>query len=509
MSEHDDTQETPSLDENTQTVDAEETPNEEESEELDQAEIERVDLKPQSVEMQNDPKTSTGHDRPIDHTLSLLNLTPEELNALVEAYPRLNAAAGKQGEDWLSALGKAVEHMVNGNALGDSLSRENSHWRQKVNVEGDELAAARPRFNSKEGGSVLSGERAILRATNMLGLGATIQIPLWHTGIWVTLKAPSDGALLELDRRISNEKITLGRYTSGMLYSNTMVYTQSFVINFVLSHIQDATVKDTSPNALRKLIKATDIPTLVWGLVCTIYPNGYPFSQPCTADPSKCQHVTKTMLSLTKLSWTDNRALTDDQRRHMQKRNAKFSEEQIRDYQSKHKFGNTETKTITDELRLVLDVPSIERYEQAGFAWVDGIAKMVDDSFGVSIKGEERDAYIMDQGRLTALRQYGHWVTRIEMDEDVVEDRETIEALMGTLSSNDDISINIFDSVGKYIDRSTISLIGIPKYPCPECGEPIGTYDSTHPHLLPLDMVSIFFTLLDQRIFKALTKASL
>lgn len=480
-----------------------------EEETLEPAEIAKVELSPQNVEVRKEPLGTDKHETSVDHTLSLMNLTPDEFNALVEAYPRLNALSGKEGQEWLMSLSRGVDHMMNGGSLNDSLSRDGSKWRQSYNVEGDELGIARPRLQSKEGGSVLSGERALLRATNMLGMGATIQVPLWHSGIWVTLRAPSDGALLELDRRISNEKITLGRHTSGMLFSNTMIYTQSFVVNFILAHIQDATVRDNSPEALRRMIRCTDIPTLIWGLVCTIYPNGYPFSQPCTVDPSKCLHVVKTTLSISKLSWTDNTALSEEQRRHMQKRNTKHTEEQIMAYQERHRFGNTETKTITDDLRVVLEVPSIERYQEAGFAWVDGIAKMVEDSFGVSLKGEERDAYILDQGRLTALRQYSHWISRVEMGDDSVEDRETIEALMGTFSSEDSVSTPIFEEVGKYIDRSTISLIGLPKYNCPECGGKVGDHDETHRHILPLDMVTIFFTLLDQRIYKALTKQRL
>lgn len=465
--------------------------------------------KRQNVAIDQDPVKGDTHNKDLTEALSLLNVTPQELNELLALVPKLNFVASDRGRDWLDHLQSGIEHMLKGGVFEDSLSRDDSVWRQKVEIDGDQLGAGRPRLQAREGGQALSGEQALMRAQNLIGVGSVVQIPLWHTGIWVTLKAPADGALLELDRRIAQEKITLGRTTGGMIYSNHSVYITSYVVNFVLAHLYDATVRDTSLESLRHLIKATDIPTLVWGMACAIYPNGYPFSQPCTVDPSKCQHVTRTTLNLAKLSWTDNKALTQYQRRHMQDRSTKHSIETIKRYQDAHIRGNKEVRTITDYLKVTLEVPSVAQMEASGFAWVDGISRMVEDSFGVTLKGEERDKYILNQGRATVLRQYSHWVSQMELEDDYVEDRETVENLMGSFSAHEEISDKIHEGIGQYIDNSTLSLIGIPKYTCPACGGRVGDYDHEHPHILPLDMMTIFFTLRDQRIIKALSRASM
>jgi len=195
----------------------------------------------------------------------------------------------------------------------------------------------------------------------------------------------------------------------------------------------------------------------------------------------------------------------------MSKRTDKFTDEDLKRYEQEHQRGGDFTITLAEGLRAKLHVPTIAQYEKSGFTWVDGIVKLLEGSLGVSLKGKERDDYITDQGRLTALRQYSHWVNRIEVGEDAIEDYETIEALLGTLSSDETISKNFFEAVGKYIDDATISVIALPKYQCPACGgeQRADVHEKKHPHLLPIDVVRVFFTLLDQRIFKALTKPQL
>lgn len=479
-----------------------------ETEAKSQPKPERVEVAQSPIKSLLDNKVSP-NDIEESH-LSLLNVNMKELDGLSENYPKFDGSTGDTGKVWLSAYLKGIEHLLKGDSLSASVEREGSVWRQKVDVDGEGLGAGRPRFG-KGSGNVISGERALMKASSALGLGATVQIPLWHTGIWVSIKAPSEKSLLELERRIASEKVSLGRYTSGMIFSNTSVYTVSYVVNFVLNHVYDASVKNITQDSLKELIKVTDIPTLVWGMACAIYPNGYQYARPCTSNPSECQNVVRGMLNIAKLFWTDNDALSEVQRRHMQRRADKFTDDELKRYAEEHTRGGKRLVTLRDGLKARLKVPTVAQYEASGFAWVDGIVKLLEGSLGVSLRGKERDDYIIDQGRLTALRQYSHWVESVEVEDDIIEDVETTEELLEMLSSDEEITEKFFEEVGRYIDDAAISLIAMPKYDCPACGgEQHGdVHDDRHPHLLPLDAVRVFFTLLDQRIFKALTSRRL
>lgn len=434
--------------------------------------------------------------------LSIASGTQKDYLNLKTNIPNIDMISGKKGRDWYEVYEDSLRSNNKADALIESLRREGSEWQQSIQYEGGQLSAGRPRFSANPNGNYLSGERAVMKASAVLGLGSIVQIPLWHSGLWISIKAPQDYRIYELHQRIANEKINLGRLSNGMIFSNSSVYNISYMVNFVLEHIYDATVKDISMDYLKSIIKVTDIPTLLWGMACAIYPNGYPYQRSCINPNGECQEVVREMLALSKLSWTDNRSLTDWQRKHMSKRNVKASDVDIARYQEEHKTIGSRSITLKEELRVVLSVPTIQQYEDSGFAWVDGIVLMMEDSFAVSLQGNQRNSYITAQGKLTSMRQYGHWVSKIYIgDEETDEDRETIEKLVGLFSSDDDISDKFFTEIGKYIDDSTISLIAIPSYECPACNYN-QSEDPKHPYLITLDVAQIFFTLLDQRMEK-------
>lgn len=491
---------------------------EQEEEETDQKErpILEEDQSSSNVELTADPVTVSdekfSEQDLMKGFLAFLSKNIAEINELSTNWPNTDGTSGKFGQLWYNAFENGVDGLTKGDSFNSSVKRPESQWRQSVEAEGQTLQVGKPRFNQTDG-AIISGERAVLKTMNALGFGSIVQIPLWHTGIWISLKPPSEGALLELERRIAMEKVELGRATAGMVYSNTSVYTISHLINFAFNHVYDATVKNITPDALKEMISITDIPLILWGLACTIYPNGYNYARPCTTDPTKCQHVVKGLISLPKLQWTDTSSLTDSQRKHMANRGGKFTDEEIKRYQSEHSRGGNKVIPIRDSLKFRLKVPTIAEYERSGFNWVDNIIKLLEGSLGVSLRGEQRDDYIRNQARLSAIRQYGHWIDQIEVGEDFIEDTDTIEAVISNLSSDEAIYNTFIEEVGKYIDSSTISLIAIPKYSCPKCGSPqeddSDSHSAKHPHLLPIDMTRTFFTLLDQRITKALTAEKL
>lgn len=444
------------------------------------------------------------------YALSVLSANVDELNKLAEGYPQLKILGNEQSEEWRRAMVEGQGTLLRGMALAASIVRDHSLWRQSVTAGAEELQPYRPKFSDNGEGSKLVGEAAVMKIQALTGLGSVVKIPLWHTGIWVQFKAPTEAALLELDRALTNDKITLGRLTNGLIYSNSSVYFISRLVNFALAHVFDATYKYNRPEDLKEIIRANDIPTLLWGLLCSIYPSGYPYEQPCLTDPSKCMHIVRETLNITKLSWTDNNALTEWQRRLMTRKNQKSTAEEIKRYADEHSFSKDSVIDLNPAIKVELKVPTVAEYERSGFAWVDSIVAQVDQAFGSTLKGDQRNEYIMERGRLTALRQYSHWINRIVIQgKDVIDDPTTIEDVINPLTGDQDLYTNFFNGVGKYIDSTTISMIALPRFDCPACGAPMSEEQKRHPHLVPLDIAQIFFTLLDQRVYRALQRTAL
>ena len=446
--------------------------------------------------------------QPTDY-LNVLRVSQKHFIHSLESYPNVNIVGGTNGVLWKYSLEEALPHNMPEDAFRRSLERKESDWAQVVEHEGERLTAGKPQFGDSDTGP-LTGERAIIKASAVMGLGSLVQIPLWHTGAWISFKAPSDASLLELERRLAEEKVDLGRRTNGLVFSNTSVYLTSYIVNFALRHVYDSSIQDLRAENLKSIIKVTDIPSLLWGLACTIYPNGYPYAQPCTDDPEKCQHVSHELLKLNKLLFVDTASLSAYQRKLMTRRRSRFSAEELNRYQEEHIHGNPRVIQVQEGSSIRLKVPTIAQYEESGFAWVDGIERMLTEAFGQSLRGEERNQYMIDQGNVTRLRQYSHWVDAflLEGDKgkvDEINDRETLEELMSRLSTNKDLCDHVLDEIAKYIDDSTIAMIAIPMYACPACGASQVPKDSPNKNLIPLNMAQVFFTLLRQRLSKALT----
>jgi hypothetical protein len=448
-----------------------------------------------------------------DGSLTLLSVSMSELEKMGENRPLGLAGNDEKTITWARAVAEGSRHVAAGDGLRPSTSREDSHWRQNVKSESLELQAGRPRVGEDSGGDKLTGLAAKMRMQAILGAGSPIRIPLWHTGIWVVLNTPSEGSLLELDRRIGSEKIILGRSTNGMIFSNSSVYTTSMLINAILSHVHDATVRFSDPMELKKIIKITDIPTLIWGFMVSVYPGGYPYQQPCTFDPGVCTHVIEELLNLHKLQWTDDRALTESQRKLMQRRNSKFTPEELAKYEQEHRYHQHSSTKLHPLLSMDLKVPTIEEYEQIGFQWVDDMVRAVDRSVSGALKEDERNQHIIEQAQTSYLHQYSHWVKRLTIHSDkgteVIDDRESLNDSITVLVGKEDISNAYIEAVGKFINDSTISLIALPKVNCPACGKPMSADEKAHPHLVPFDVMSSFFTVQSQLTSKVLSRSTM
>lgn len=472
----------------------------------------------QLAELLQDPSSPLDPRRQWDEAerLYIMPCTPLEFNNLVANVRRLDPTGSVRGQQWTNAIGLGQRHMPRAGIGLDALTREGGMWRQKVRAEGEgslEISAGRPKLGDRKGDAPLVGEEALQFMQAMMGTGQITRIPLWHSGIWINIKAPTEAQLLELDRRIANEKITLGRATAGLAYSNMSVYHNAFLFNFALSLVFDCSISGFTTEKLKQKILLPDLPLLLWGLLCTIYPNGYRYHRPCIADPTICQHVTEELLDISKLCWTDNLALTQSQRNHMVRKATKFTDIELENYISQHRYNDKGTFLVKEvggnKTYVELRVPSLADYEQSGYSWVEGIVSTTDQAFGSQLGTDERDEYILDQARATSLRQYAHWMKRITFNGTTgIEDRNTLETMVAQLTGDIEASDAFMEGVRKFINESTISQIAIPSYKCPACQtDQQNVEEAKHPHLIPLDIGAIFFTLLGQRTHRLLGSA--
>lgn len=436
--------------------------------------------------------------------VSVFGAPTDAVGRSIEKWPNIESEdeeTANHARHLFSAVSRSLP-----SGIYDDLFKEDGDWQQSIEHQGSNLEVATPRLKEFGGyGKNLTGERALNRINTLMGTGALIQTPLWHSGFWLWLKPPTNSQLLDLEEMISSEKIRLGRDKNGLTFSNASVYIVQILSNFLIGQIYDVTLEDSDLNTILSKIKITDWFRLVHSLAVTIYPNGYSMSIPCTADIESCQHVEKVHANLSKMFWNDRRALSPEQRAHMANRRGAMKAEDIATYTSTGRFASDSLIQITDEIAIRLRVPSVADYLQSGVTWVDGIVEAVEGMFDDrSIDANARERIIERHAQATVLREYEHWVKQIELSDskETISDPADISRVLEALSAVPSHGRKFREGISKYIDNVTISIVAVPRFKCPKCGKESneGQTFERHPFLVPLDPVKLFFTLRDRRL---------
>lgn len=445
-----------------------------------------------------------------DHNAAVLSRMIERENTLMEEMSRTrDVVEDTVGNPHLRLLMGAIARQVQeeSDLHTNTLNREGSHWAQSIEHEGKTLGAGIPVQRLANG--KYNKEELLSYVTRKAGVGAPVDIPLWHSGIWLRFRASSLIALTSLNQEVANIKVSVGSATRGLAFSNVSHFVKSVVIDFALQHITQASVSFNSPSDLKDLIDTRDIPALYLGLAATLYPNGYPYATPCIADVSKCNHIVKELIQCTALWWVDTSSLTQWQRQHMASRineRAPKTPADIATYKSHHIRGGERLVWMDDMegMGFLLTCPSIYDHEDLGRSWLNGIIEMTQGAFNEPPEGRNRSAFIKQLAESTSAREYTHWVKAVvEADDDAPEgyrvlsdEKDFIADVLGTVFSADEHIDKFVTHVERYIDDSLIALTAIPTYNCPKCDTPAATqFKERFENLVPIDPLTEFFTL--------------
>jgi hypothetical protein len=425
----------------------------------------------------------------------------EVLKALTKA-PNIALNDSEKSREWADTLNEGLGNAAYQDNFKGTLENEEAYFEQSVKSEVGPLGGGAPAFKPIDGETV-KGQRGILRMMSYLGMGTVFKTPLWHTGIWITIKAPSEAELLELQRQLAADKIDLGRNTYGLAFSSTSVYIADRLVSFALRHIYETTL--SADVDLKTVISVHDIPALLWGLTNAIYPRGFQYRRACIADAEKCNHVIEERLNLSKILWTNTKALTPSQVLHMTKRQSgSVTIDAVNRY--KEEMLATQKRRVTiDEgsarpLNMTLRVPTVAEYIDSGQEWISSIVTMVNNALGLDASENERNEYIFKHGQATSMRQQLHWVESIEFGGNVIDDNETLRGTFNVLSTDDITRNDFMKKVQTYIDDTAIALLGIPVYDCPSCGKTQPTPLPKQTSIIPIDVYQTFFTLLAQKL---------
>lgn len=414
-------------------------------------------------------------------------------------------------QDYLFTLANAGLARMGRGEFEDALDRDGADWDNVVNAGSVQLGVSRIKFSDITNGEKLSGAAAVQRVRSLTGTGTTMRIPLWHSGLWVDMRAPTTVDLLELQQRIAHEKVSLGRTTGGLIFSHASIYMTNHLVDFALQHVERATYNYNEIDELKSKIKHPDYLSLVHGLMSAIWPDGYPYSQPCMTNPGKCTHVIEDSIAIPRMAFADRFRLTLKQRDHMLRRLSKFTDLELNAYQAEFAHLKHRTIKLNDTLSMDLRIPDLQTSIQLGVSWIDQIVSRAERALGPGVPQQQREEYMVNQARVSSLVQYLHYVERLTLidekgDQGLIEDPKDIAETLAGLTSDKTTYENFYVGVRAFIEESTITVFGVPKVPCPVCSktdaEKVAAEmkQGRYPYILPLDIVQVFFTLRDQRL---------
>lgn len=432
---------------------------------------------------------------PVAGPISIANETYNETVDKLNSMPNEDFRKSESGRAFLNSFQQSMFTIPYQSWYSEITYRPGSFWVQELNSEMGKLGPTTRNWMSGDGAK-LTGEAAMMRMRQALGMGTTFTVPLYHTGIWVSIKAPSDTELVELERRLTEEKANLGRATHGLIFGNNSAIFAGILADFVIDHIYDSNLIENE-RTYHQVIKCLDLPILIYALAYTVWPQGFKYSRVKLNEKLGSYITEEAVLKLGGCLITDDLAFTDRQRSHMAKqRGQKVNLETLRLYQEQFLRGQPRSVVVNETLSFEVGVPSIAEYLESGYKWVNTISSMVDKALGQNADERKRVEYIEKLGKSTNIRQFGHWVRSIKIGNDLIDTREDIDNNLDIYSAADQYNDKFFEEIQQYVEDSTAAVIAVTR----------GDYDEDStkmkqfPDYLVLDVFSTFFILLLQKV---------
>lgn len=368
----------------------------------------------------------------------------------------------------------------------------------------------------------------VMRIRGQLGLATEGNAVLWHTGMHLTLEGPPVLNQLRLETQLLDEKISMARDSNGLVYSASSVYLNKAVADFILGFVTKSTIGTTNVGELKKVILLTDLEPLTLAAAATIFPDGYNLDRPCLTTHGGCGETLTRKVNLRRMLFVRRSRITEPQFALMAKRSARVDIKTVKNYQDSVRPEVSRYIDIGQGLKVKMRVPTLADYERQATAWMDEMdnrARVLMTSYA---NETDRQTYMLRANNIAMVMAYSHWIEAIvKEDEDAPDGLKTelsrllsgeeaddlerqyqadqdLDRLLESFADDGELSAKIADGVEKFINAMTLATVAVPKSTCPSCGVPLtGDSLSKHPHLVSINPIEVFFTLIHHKVKQA------
>lgn len=339
--------------------------------------------------------------------------------------------------------------------------------------------------------------------------GGMKRIPLWNSGITVTLKPLTLEQIHHYHQEVNRTDYEYGRQFGAFYYMfNNLVIDELIIERLLpLAICGSSYVSWSNRDALLKAISFQDYPTLLWALAVMMYPNGVPISFVCAEEG--CGNVVREQADLTKLR-LQNTDLINEEMNNIFRLTRKVTDEDLIKYRTTMPINRERTleygekgDPLYKKWVFTFKEPSLYEWRAAGRDFLAELRKAVD----VSDSDQVTEYMIYNY-----LRAYKPWIDKITLT--VYKDKRPVTAVLHNDGAADNDTA-VYDCLNElhiyhraeteklfhdYIQHSKISHLCFYFPRCPKCGkETSGAYNG----YVPYDPERALFTLADLRLIQA------
>ncbi len=374
------------------------------------------------------------------------------------------------------------------------------------------------------------GDEKIVKGMNVARLirssissGRPVNIPLHISGFSIQVGNFTSVSLFRLSNALKELRDNIGVNSRGLIFSGDSAAIDCLLVDYILEHVINTTVRGWNIPMIRKLLRIPDIESLKAGALDALYPKGYPFLRECAnayRPISPCDYHTMNnkeriadAATLT-FRFIVRRIPSRFQARHLRQLGSPWdalTEEMVLDYQAsldKHNNVPERIGPINNEGNLntyiVPQIPSYDLYRTEMMQWMSGIEAIIDSVLTLDTdEMSEKEIQKMRNERISELinvvsaQKHSPWVKEIFFESTdgsmTAPEREDIIIALGEISARAEAKEAFAAAIEKFKVSQIHTFTGIPNYICPKCQE---SQDADlHPQYkyIPINLVYYFF----------------
>ena len=409
----------------------------------------------------------------------------------------------KLSVEMFEGMKKAVEEQTESTrTLADVLQR---------NVDNIGVTTTRGTPSSLGKKKHLSGKEAVVTVASMMQ--GIKRIPLWNSGIYITLRALSLKELTAFFNSVNTSGYDYGRELGGYYFMYVDHVIKKMVLEQLLPKaLQDCNYKNwRNTNKLLKVLSVHDYDVILWAFASMMYREGVPIKILCTNE--ECMSVEEITADLTKMRFVDTSKLTPEAILMMKDTGVKSDMDLVKYHKAlslddvfAYKVDNVATDTTTywhfkmatancadylecgaafnAELFDFAHQPTKEEvtefltlnYYKAFLPWISSLECVTEEGFGKSKVPDDEVLAIIDNSS--------------------EDNREAFNAILD-ISQMETQDFGVYAT--EYIKRTKLTHLALQYDKCHKCGTiPETAVDG----FIPYDMQAHFFTMCLMRMLK-------